>query len=339
MSGLSSGCGPGRRLRIGAEHIRSAGSRHHRHDRSKSSLLLHRSASMAEGEPLNNVQDLMNDLPNVPAGGGQPPPLQELNINVVSWNIKGENYAGTAEARYLLVPGVVCHLNPAVLILQNIPSESIIQQIISEQGEQNGRNYGDDARAVAQRAAMILYDKNIFTMEEVDIADLVETNFPSLQSYNEQMIAVRLHHNDANRDVIFMSFRNKLHKEIGGRDHVRQRATNFCNLMARLIAIETGVPIVAGVDLRCALFNPGIISIPNYEPTFRREHSTKVDYFLHSPDSQFFTVGNDVTPENIFPNEGNHQVVENLGNPDQQNPTYRESLIHDPLVYNLNINY
>ena len=276
-------------------------------------------------------------------------PFHPPQFTVLSWNIKGES-GSLAEPRNILVPRVVNHVNPDVLLLQEIPSDKIIKKISS----QAKRRKYEQVNAGIRSEARVVYDSDVFEptcmsgvkhtctcVPEVNLDNRVASVFHPEQgrqmrgvqyTLRNRVAAVRLRHKDTGRVIVFMSFHN-IYK-IMGDIHSDVTAKTFC----QIVSADTwpdGTLVVGGADLNCVRFDHGNALVPDYEQ-HRRER--KIDYYVAKQND--ITLNGYVLALNILDEERFSLVWDDVDRHMENNTHftrdhYDESLDHDPLVYEL----
>lgn len=264
-------------------------------------------------------------------------------ITVLSWNIRGKARS-RAQPRNLLVPRVVDLLDPDVLLLQEIPSDKIINAICRQS---QGRTY-EEVKAGNRSEARVLYDTHVFERMpgEVNLDGMVAGVFPPEQrrqirgaqrTFRSRMAAVRLRHRETGRVIVFLSFHN-MYKY---RDQRNMFAGKFCQMIAAGMEPEDTL-VVGGADLNCIRgdFICGEAHIPQYLLTERRR-ARMIDYFVarnHDITQQGY-----VAARNIFNAAHFHQMWDDLNEYMRNNflmieaDEFMNSLDHDPLEYRLTI--
>ena len=318
---------------------------------------------MAEGRghDVLDLSSLGKSLPPVGAaqkGAG----VTGLEITVLSWNINGP---GEADLRNYLVPHVVSHVNPDVVLLQEVPSDKIINRHITPQcSKDRGRSY-QGVNAGKRTEARVLYDSRIFELcmpggtssAKVDLSGLVAEVFPPQwhretrggqrvsedELFRDRVAAVRLRHKATGKVIVFMSFHNI--RRGGGKDAVSKMATGFCQIVSKTAEPKhENTLVVAGADLNCGKFSPGTVHIPPYIQTPRRSSLAKVDYCLSAcPGS--ISVESHVSALDVFPaddSDSTHQFSQVFRDLQRAHSAsnvadYSHCLNHDPLVYTLSI--
>lgn len=288
----------------------------------------------------------------------------KLKATVLSWNLaRGNGPEATAEATNLLVPRIVSHFNPDVLLLQQLPSDQkIIDKITSYIYASHKREYQQVrvlVPATEKKHARILYDTDVFEVQPAEPPNLhkyVAEVFPAQQRetrheqtmpeervYEGRMAAVHLRHKETGKVIVFLSFNNHYPEKI----IVEKYATGFCKIVSRM-AKDKSMLVLAGADLKCEDFEPGNTHVPGYH---RRNHK---DFFLYACPraitvaDKITVTGDDpvdaVTAVDIFPDDDSDDdhdfkgVVQDLER-SGHTYAYKDSLKHDPLVYKLRVNY
>lgn len=296
-----------------------------------------------------DFNDFKKALPT-PSTRGEQGPQKIPALKVLSWNIHGRTYEGTAAARNHLVPRVVSRLNPDVMLLQEIRTQKIVGYVVAQCRQDNNRPLYVSVNAGVETEARILYDGRMFQFVQIiNLDDIVEELFSQLEPrvlrgekevLRNRVIAVRLKHIATQRDIIFVSFHNQL--------YATKTATSFCNIVAALANKEPkNTPVVAGVNFNCirATFFRGNARVPEYAATSRRPQPYQVDFFIYASPANISVTdeeGHMVTAEDIFPNAfpaPNHPFSQIFVGLQQTLETCKDSLDHDPLTCDLNISY
>ena len=281
----------------------------------------------------------------------QPPTPSFVDIIVLSWNIRGKSGC-KALPRNLLVHHVVSDINPDVILLQEVPSDMIINDLIVPWCEVKNRIY-HCVSAGDKGEARVLYDSCMFepypteVSSKVDLDPLVaEVVLPMpnedeimyeqrLQAeqrmYGERVAAVRLKHKATGKIIIFMSFHNKYKS-----GKVQEMATKFCRMVHRAARMQENALVVAGADLNCTDFSCHGVHIPEYVPTNRRHRV--IDYYVSAWPDNIWVEDLIVSAHNIFENDFVCQHIERLQDIVPYSfQDYINSLDHDPLVYRLRV--
>ena len=321
---------------------------------------------MAEGgQDVLDLSSLGKSLPPTGMGQGAQPGagVAGLEITILSWNINGP---GEADLRNYLVPRVVSHANPDVLLLQEVPSDKIINHhIIPQCNQARGRSY-QCVNGGKRTEARVLYDSRVFELcmpggtssAKMNLSALVAEIFPPQwhretrggqrvseeELFRDRVAAVRLRHKATGKVIVFMSFHNI--RRGGGKDAVTRMATGFCQIVSRTAKQEhENTLVVAGADLNCSKFSSHeTVHILPYFQTPRRSSYPKVDYCLSAWPGGI-TVRGRVSPLDVFPadeSDSTHQfsqVFRDLQRAHSASSVadYSHSLNHDPLVYTLSI--
>jgi len=290
---------------------------------------------MAEGQ-----ENLLPELPFYPP------------IVILSWNIHGAA-DGIAEPRKLLVPRVVDNVNPDVLLLQETRTNILIESIMQQHQQLRTYEIYEPGNPGDENEARVVYDSEIFepTNEQVNLDALVTHVYPPDENppipldevitiFNERVAVVQLRHKATGQVFIFMSFHNKY---IGFTDDKRRfLARMLCRCMSANMAPDDTL-VVAGADFNTREFEHDQAHKPAYTLTLRRQNRTRDDFVARN---HTITVQGHVSVLNIF--EGGddqfNPVWEDLNqhmNMEENNSytqdQFKDSLDHDPLVYELTL--
>ena len=260
----------------------------------------------------DDLSSLKAALPSPPPpAAARPPPVPPLELTVLSWNIHGSTSAGMPDCRNLLVPRVIAHVNPDVIMLQEIPSQKLLNAVI-DYCKQFGRPYSwiatDRRPADRKTEAMVLYNSKLFEpctregipterAESVDISAFAQEVFPNegtrelragqvdfrvrkIKLFSDRAVAVRLRHRTTKNVLIFISFHNIYTQGEKYGTTREEMASAFCKIVHRMSENEKTL-VIGGADFNCtrSTFCRGIIAhIPDYTKTERR--ASKIDYFV-----------------------------------------------------------
>ena len=318
---------------------------------------------MAEGAL--DLSSLGQALPSLspPGETRKAPQPVELHITVLSWNIKGSTQAGMARARELLVPHVVKHVNPDILLLQEIPSDKIINQhVVARARSDRGRSYLS-VSAGKRTEARVLFDSRVFELHMpggaatavVDLDSVIDEVFPpdrevragpiqgEKRVYRDRISAVRLRHKTTGTVIVFMSFHN-VRTSAGGVGGVGRMASGFCRMVSTIARKQEHQVVVAGADLNCGHFQHNGARVEDYRPTERRKTKSKVDFVILDWPRESI-VHTEISALDFIPDGSTHpfhQVFQDLDRTETEKDRfsvdqYNRSLDHDPLVCRLTV--
>jgi len=267
-------------------------------------------------------------------------------ITVLSWNIKGES-GSIEEPRQILVPRVVNHVNPDVLLLQEIPSNEIINTI---RRTLRGRTYASVEAGIMSEARVVYDSRVLEPLPEVNLDDMVASVFPPeqeglmrgvQQTFRSRVAAVRLKHKDTGRVIVFLSFHNVykgVYINMRVTIHRTVTATTFCQIVSADTWPDDTL-VVGGADLNCTCdnFHRGEALVPQYRQCRRqRKGKDEIDYYVAKKDD--ITLDGSVFALNSFSQKRFRLVWKDVkSNTRFTWKQFDESLDHDPLVYKLTL--
>ena len=260
-----------------------------------------------------------------------------------------------AQARNLLVPEVVKCIKPDVLLLQEIPSEKIIDEIIDIMEDSNEGSLYEYMSAGREDESRVIYDSSKYTFVSFDaiLEEAIEKVVPEGRQlrgrrvqgdrkvFKNRISIVGLKPNSIEdmkeaekKTIIFISFHN-----------IRRGAAAaalFCKIVVEMHE-QTKAVIVAGADLNCRDFEKNGVDTPDYETTKRRK-GRKVDFFILRCPAGYSVVPKvkaldfvDVQPEDDDTNPLHRVVRDLLRDRNLDMDDYKLALDHDPLVCDLKI--
>ena len=207
-----------------------------------------------------------------------------LSFTVLSWNINGLK---NANARRLMIGSVVSSIDPDVMLLQETKNSIVDPNKISCLDTYNSVHAGN------KEEAQVFFKKNgifeIVSESPVNLDNILEEMFPkdetpqlrggSVQAkvLRDRICVVHLRHKLTKREMIFISYHNI--RKGGGEGAVKKKASEFCQIVARLHE-SSKFCVIAGVDFNCCNFDSTDVTVPSYEATPRRKTTPKVDYFI-----------------------------------------------------------
>ena len=195
-----------------------------------------------------------------------------LNVSVLLWNIDGDK--GINKARNLVVKGVVIEVDPDVILLQEVRSKPLIQEIMK-------RGYKKEI-AGKEEEAQILYKTNKFHHTCTEERKVLETAIDdggtrmTTRSRKELFIdrtsIVRLTTIGYNLNFVFLSFHNERHGQ--------HSSEHFCQIVSQ-ISQTTQCIVIAGADANDTLpfGESNGYTVLEYDATDRRKEK-EIDHFI-----------------------------------------------------------
>ena len=278
--------------------------------------------------------------------------LIDLGIKILSWNIWCSK--GVAEARNTMVPEVVRHIDPDVMLLQETHTDKLVNLIMNSYP---GRYM--QVCAGNKKEARVIYDCQRFegidlrmTVHSMILNELAMENpwmflRPEVELFMNRISIVGLTDKATETKFIVMSFHNVYRK-----GNPETLAAKFRQIVHKIAHIEKAL-VIAGVDFNCG-YKPAngssipsswkcYVDIPCYQPTLRRSLKSIIDFFvLRNPTNMplmYNVYTFDFTPYNSDCEEPFYHTFAALQRyvPQYNQLDYSLALDHDPLVMELTI--